>query len=219
MQNNDLKLFKQAISDGLGNKFDSVANSCTEEIECSEKHKLAVRTIVYGKIETKRIWSPRTRRLIAILVAAALLLTSCGIIFRNEIREIFEDFFVKLTYEGDEESTKTIKEVYSLGYVPEGYILKKESITSTYAKYKFTNETGNLFYFEQRPLPSGEFVVDSKSGYSQIEEIENYKVYYRNATGVNYYLWYDDKYTISFVTSEKLSNDKIILILDEIIIK
>ena len=87
------------------------------------------------------------------------------------------------------------------------------------AKYKFVNETGDSFYFEQRPLPSGEFVVDSNSGYSRIEEIENYKVYYRNATGVNYYLWYDDKYTISFMTNKKLSNEKIILILDEIIIK
>ena len=72
---------------------------------------------------------------IAILIAVALLLTSCGIIFRNEIREVFEEFFVKLTYDGDDESAESIKDVYCLGYVPEGYALKRESATDLYNKY------------------------------------------------------------------------------------
>lgn len=219
MQNNDLKLFKQAISDGLGNKFDSVANSCTEEIECSEKHKLAVRTIVYGKIETKRIWSPRTRRLIAILVAAALLLTSCGIIFRNEIREIFDDLFVKITYDSDDITTDTIEEIYTPSYVPEGYILEKESITSMRAKYEFTNETGDWLCFEQRPLPSGEFIVDSESGYSQIEEIDDYEIYYRLDNHYHCYIWGDEAYFMKMISNAKLSKEEIVLILNRIIIK
>ena len=219
MQNNELKLFKQAISDGLCNRFDSVANSCTEEIECSEKHKLAVRTIVYGKTETKRIWSSKTRRLIAILVAAALLLTSCGIIFRNEIREIFEEFFVKLTYEGDEESTKTIKEVYSLDYVPDGYMLEKESITSMRIKYEFANETGDWLCFEQRTLPGGEFVVDSESGYSKNTEIEKYEIYQRFTSSFFHYVWSDGKYSLKLSSTTELSNYEIIIIIDSIVIK
>ena len=125
MDENDLKLFKQALSEGVSNRFDKMAADCTEEIVCSDKHNLAMRTIVYGKADTKRVWTPKIKRIIAILIAAALLLTSCGIIFRNEIREVFKDLFVSLTYEGDEESQQTIKDVYTLSYVPEGYTLEK----------------------------------------------------------------------------------------------
>ncbi|MBE6534587.1 MAG: DUF4367 domain-containing protein [Ruminococcaceae bacterium] len=219
MQNNDSKLFKQAISDGLCNRFDSIANSCTEEIECSEKHKLAVRTIVYGKAETKRVWSSRTRRLIAILVAAALLLTSCGIIFRNEIREIFEEFFVKLNYDSDNTTTDIIKEIYTPSYVPDGYMLEKESITSSYTKYEFANETGDWLCFEQRTLPGGEFFVDSESGYSQIETIEKRDIYYRVTAESHHYTWTDGKYSIKIKSNIKLSDEEILLVLDGIKIK
>lgn len=216
MQNNELKLFKQAISDGLCNKIDSVANSCTEDIECSEKHKLAVRTIVYGKTETKRVWSSRTRRLIAILVAAALLLTSCGIIFRNEIREIFEEFFVKLNYDSDNTTTDIIKEIYTPSYVPDGYMLEKESITSMRIKYEFANETGDWLCFEQRTLPGGEFFVDSESGYSQIETIEKRDIYYRVTAENHHYTWTDGKYSIKIKSNIKLSDEEILLMLEGI---
>ena len=38
MDKSNLELFKQAISEGLSEKFDSVVDSCTEKIVCSEKH-------------------------------------------------------------------------------------------------------------------------------------------------------------------------------------
>ena len=86
MDKSNLELFKQAVNEAVSNKFDSMADSCTEEIVCSEKHKLAIRTIIYGETKAKRVWSPKMKRIIAILVAAALLLTSCGILFGYEIR-------------------------------------------------------------------------------------------------------------------------------------
>ena len=116
MDKSNLELFKQAISEGLANRFDSVVNSYTDEIVCSEKHNMAMRTIVYGKADAKRVWSPKMKRIIAILVAAALVLTSCGIIFRNEIREIFEEVFVKLSYSDGEtngEANASVSEIFS----------------------------------------------------------------------------------------------------------
>ena len=125
MDKSDLELFKQALNEAVSNKFDKMADECTEEIVYSERHKLAMRTIVYGKTDNKRVLSPKMRRIIAILIAVALLLTSCGIIFRNEIREIFKEFFVSLTYESNDEKDEMIEEVYTLGYLPEGYTLNK----------------------------------------------------------------------------------------------
>ena len=137
MDKSNLELFKQAISDGLSKKFDSVVNSYTDEIVCSEQHNFAMRTMVYGKADAKRTWSPKMKRVVAILIAAALLLTSCGIIFRNEIREVFEEFFVKLTYSGDDNGIDTIEEVYELTYLPEGYFLEDKIISHT--KFRLTS--------------------------------------------------------------------------------
>lgn len=219
MDKSNLELFKQAISEGLNKKIDSVANEYTEEIVCSEKHNLAMRAIVYGKTNTKRTWSPKMKRIIAILIAAALLLTSCGIFFRNEIREIFEDFFVKITYSGDETGTDTIEEVYKLGYLPEGYHLNNEIIRSLCVQYEFVNENGDFIWFEQKLIDGTDFYVDSESGYSQISDIQDYAVYYRNVNAKHVYVWNDGKYSMSLTSNKELSCEEIILILHGLIIK
>lgn len=216
MDKSNLELFKQALNEAVSNKFDKMAEECTEEIAYSEKHKLAMRTIIYGKADTKRVLSPKMRRIIAILIAAALLLTSCGIIFRNEIREIFKDLFVSLTYEGDEESPLIIKEVYTLRYVPEGYILEKEEIAPLRITYIFSNEIGQILFFEQRALTHSEYYIDSESGYSKITEIEKYEIYQRFTNGFYHYAWSDEKHSLKLRSTRQLSNEEIISMLDGI---
>lgn len=214
MDKNSLDLFKQAISEGLSERFDSVVESCTDKIVCSDHHKIAMRTIVYGKAEAKRAWSPKMKRIIAILVAAALLLTSCGIIFRNEIREVFEEFFVQLSYVGDENSVGEIEEVYELNYLPKGYYLEQENISYTTAKFKYINSERDYIYFEQRILNETNFFIDNESGYSKIEEIEAYDIYYRYTGESFIYLWNDGKYSLSLRVNNELPNEEIILILN-----
>lgn len=209
MDKSNLDLFKQALNEAVSNKFDKMAAECTEEIVYSEKHKLTMRTIMYGKVSTKRALPPKTKRAIAILIAVALLLTSCAIIFRNEIREVFKEFFVSLTYEGGEEADETIKEVYSLGYVPDGYTLEMQEITPLRAQYKYSNQNGDSIHFEQRALTYSDYYIDSESGYSKIEEIEEYDVYYR-FTGTNHlYVWNMGNYYTSIKSSAQLSTDEI----------
>ena len=219
MDKSNLELFKQALNEAVSNKFDKIADECTEEIVYSERHKLAMRTIVYGKADTKRVWSPKMRRIIAILIAVALLLTSCGIIFRNEIREIFKDLFVSLTYEGEDTSDDMIEEIYVLGYVPEGYILEKENLSYTVVRYIYTNLSEESIRFEQRTKVGSDYYIDSESGYSKIEEIEEYAIYYRLVNNFHCYVWSDEKYSMKMKTSKQLSNDVLVLMLDGITIK
>ena len=214
MDKNNLELFKQAISEGLSEKFDSVVDSCTEKIICSEQHELAMRTIVYGKTETKWTMSSRMKRIIAIIVAAALLLTSCGIIFRNEIREIFEEFFVKLTYSGNEIGGNTIEEVYELTYLPEGYNLTDKNVRPLRIKWEYTNETNDMIKFEQRILDGSDFHIDSENGYSQIKEIEEYDIYYRENSKHSVYVWCDIKYSFYIISDIELSNSILIQIIN-----
>ena len=219
MDKSNLELFKQALNEAVSNKFDKMADECTEEIVYSEKHKLAMRTIVYGKTDNKRVLSPKMRRIIAILIAVALLLTSCGIIFRNEIREIFEEFFVKLTYDGDDESTESIKDVYYLSYVPEGYVLERDTTTKICVQYKYVNQNSDFISFEQRAITSSDFYIDIEQGYSQINEIENYEIYYRTANDFHWFVCNSVKYQIQLISSTQLSNDEIIRIIEGITIK
>ena len=215
----NLELFKQAISEGLSNKFDNIANNCTEEIVCSEKHKLAMRTIVSGKIDAKRTPSPKARRIIAILVAAALLLTSCGIIFRDQIREIFEDLFVKVTYKDDLTEGEIIEEVYTLTYVPEGYELEEEKITPLRVNYNYSNKNGDTICFEQRIITNSNFVIDSEYGYSKIAQIEKFELYYRINDKYHIYVWRDENYSMNLKSSVQLSNEEIVLIIEGITTK
>ena len=178
-----------------------------------------MRTIIYGKTDTKRVLLPKMKRIIAILVAAALLLTSCGIIFRNEIREIFKDFFVSLTYESDVESNMTIETIYILSYLPEGYTLEKTDISNTVVKYRWENSNGDKLHFEQRPLTQSNLFVDSESGYSKMSEIDDYDVYYRFTDKNHLYVLSYDTYAIRIKTNAELSNEDIVLILDGITIK
>lgn len=218
MDKSNLELFKQAISDGLSKKFDSVVNSYTDEIVCSEQHNFAMRTMVYGKADAKRTWSPKMKRVVAILIAAALLLTSCGIIFRNEIREVFEEFFVRLTYPNAEEDD-IIEEVYELGYLPEGYSLSIKNIRPLRVKYEYINKNGDCIWFEQKTVDGTDFYIDSESGYSQISEIQDYEVYYRNVNSTHIYVWNDGKYSMNLRSNKGLSNKEIISILHGILIK
>lgn len=219
MDKSNLELFKQAINEAVSNKFDNMAASCTEEIVCSEKHTLAMRTIVYGKTDTKRVWSPRMKRIIAILVAAALLLTSCGIIFRNEIREMFKELFASITFEGDESKVDTIDEIYELSYIPDGYYLKETIIRPLTVYYSFVNDNGENIKFEQRVLDGTDFTVDSEIGYSKIFEVQKYDVYYRENAENNTFIWKTDKYSFIIISNTKLSNDIVVQIFEGITIK
>ena len=212
MDKNNLELFKQALSEGVSNRFDKIAAECTEKIVCSDKHNLTMQTIVYRKTDTKRTLTPKAKRIIAILVAAALALTSCGIIFRNEIREIFEEFFVLLSYDGDE--ADIIDEVYELGYLPEGYSLKDEKIRPVRVQYDFQNENGDYIWFEQKLLDGTDFVVDNESGYAEINNIEDYEIYYRYTDGRHVYVWNDGKYSMFIRSNLELPTSEIVLIIE-----
>ena len=219
MKKTNMEIFKQALEDAVSCQFDELAAACDEEIVFSERHLLAMRAILYGKADKIRTRPYGMKRVIAILIAAALLLASCGAIFRNEIREVLEEFFVKLTYDGAEESNKTIKDVYVLGYVPEGYVLEKERIEKTFTQYKFVNKVGETLRFEQHALTFSNYYIDRENGYSQINEIEDYEVYYR-FTGTNHvYVWGIENYSMKIKSSVELSSDELILIIDKIKIK
>lgn len=208
----NVELFKQALSQGLSDKFDSVANECTGEIVCSKQHNLAMRTIIYGKTSTKRTWTPKTKRVVAILIAAALLLTSCAIIYRNEIREFIEEIyesFIMVNYSNGEKEKTDINETYELTYLPESYKLENSVISAIKIKYIFSSNENKTLTFEQRVLDNVAFFLDIENGYNRIVDIKNCDVYYKQTAEHNCYLWNDGQYSLRLISESELSVEEL----------
>lgn len=206
-------LFKQAINEGLTNKFQRMADACDEEIVCSRRHRKAMRAIVNGKTPRK----PLSTKMIAILVAAAvLLLAGCAIIYRDEIREFItniKEFFVEIKFDEGENDSQNIDEIYELTYIPEGYILKEQFVNRVVVEYVFIDSDNNYVRFTQQSLDASSFYIDSEHSDNIIIEIENYTIYTRKTGDIFYYLWNDGRYAMQIHSSERLSDDELLLII------
>lgn len=219
MDKTNEELFKQAINEALTNKFQRMADACDEEIVCSRHHRKAMRAIISGKTPRK----PLSTKMIAILVAAAiLLLAGCAIIYRDEIRGFIIDIkelFVNVDFSEGENNSQKIEEIYELTYVPEGYDLKEQKINLMRVQYIFTNADNRSIRFIQQPLDSGSFSVDSEHSDTVLIEIEEYTIYSRKTGNMYYYLWNDGKYALQINSSEPLSDKELLSIISGIMIK
>lgn len=219
MDKTNEELFKQAINEALTNKFQRMADACDEEIVCSRHHRKAMRAIISGKTPRK----PLSTKMIAILVAAAiLLLAGCAIIYRDEIRGFIIDIkelFVNVDFSEGENNSQKIEEIYELTYFPEGYSLEDQRINRTSVLYTFVNSEGQRIKFIQQPLDSGSFSVDSEHSDTILIEIEEYTVYYRIAGNMHYYLWNDGKYALKINSALELSDNELLLIINGLKVK
>jgi RNA polymerase sigma factor (sigma-70 family) len=180
-----------------------------------------------GRNEIKRKAKVNTKKilitiLIIVLLASitAFTVSSSGRFF-SKILYKFHETFGELI--GDPIHLKTAPkyflDVYTLSYVPEGYALEKEKLTSIYVRYEFENANKDTLCFEQRTKVGSDYYIDSESGYSIIEEIEEFDVYYRFTDKNYHYAWNDGKCSIKMKSSVKLSNEEIIFIIDGITVK
>lgn len=222
MNKTNEELFKQAINEALTNKFQRMADACDEEIVCSRRHKKAMRAIINGKTPRKPM-TPMNRRVVAALIAAALLLlASCAIIYRDQIREFVTDireFFVEIKFDEGENDSQYIDEIYELTYAPKGYTLDNQQINRMMIQYVFKNEKGNKIKFIQQTLDASTFSVDSEHSDTVLIEMEEYTIYSRKTGNMYYYLWNDGKYAFQIYSNEQLSNDELLSIIDGLKIK
>ena len=199
------ELFKQALIDGVNMRIDRELANCEEDVVFSRRHMRAMRRILKGEEPRK----PISNKMVVILVAAAvLLLASCAIIYRDQIRDFITDVrerFVKVTFSDGVEESKYIEEVYKLTYVPEGYVLESWEETAVRVQYIYTNFEGYIFKFVQKPLDNSGFAVDIEHGDYEMINIGQYKVYFQQINMAYCYLWNDGKYVFKLNSTEELS--------------
>lgn len=209
------ELFKQALVEGVNKRLDREIAAYDEDITYSRRHIKNMTRIVNGKTPRK----PLSPKMIAILVAAAILLASCAIIYRNEIREFFTDlseYFVKIKFEDGENFSQSIEDIYELTYVPDGYALEKQEINRMRVEYLFVNTYDDRIKFIQRPLDDASFSVDIEHGDYDVINIGEYKIYYHQTDSINYYLWNDGKYAMQLYVSNELPEKIIMLMINGI---
>ena len=213
------ELFKQALVEGVSRRIDREIAACDEEVNYSRRHIKNMECIVKGKTPKK----PINKKMIAILVAAAvLLLAGCAIIYRDEIREFVTDireFFVKIDFEDGENESRAIDEIYELTYLPEGYSLENQHIGQMVVQYLFANAENDIIRFIQQSIDASNFYVDIEHSDNVIFEIGDYTVYSRQTNGTYYYLWNDGKYALKLNSKEELSHETLEAIINGIKIK
>lgn len=219
MCENDIALFKRALVEGLSNKIDREISKCKEDIVVSPAHDRAMNEIITAA-ERKSSRSARFKKIIAILVAAALLLTGCAVIYRDEIRSFIEEIyetFVKVNYTDSTEDNEAIEDAYELSYLPDGYRLEKECLYSTKIKYKYKNPAGGIILYEQRKWDSLTFYADIENGYKKmLYGICSYDIYYKETKEHVSYIWNDGEYMFRMYFNEIISGEELKLIIEGI---
>ena len=159
-------------------------------------------------------WRPSVKQVIALLVAAAmLLLTGCGIAYRNEIRDFIiknQEKGVSISFsEGPETEIKPIDECYNLDFIPEGFNLEQISKKDYSVKIKWANITGHYIYLHAKLTDTSTFIFDTEHGGGYFREISSVKIYYLVSNNIRSYIWNDGNY--SFVVYSDYELDKQIL--------
>ena len=207
------ELFRKALVEGVSRRIDRELAACDEEVVFSRRHLRAMKRIINGKTPAK----PINRKMVAILVAAAvLLLAGCAIIYRDEIRDFITDvkeYFVEIRFdEGDNES-RVIEEVYELTYLPDGYVLEKQNVGQRMIQTIYVNSEGEKIKFIQQPLDTSGFAVDIEHDYDKFTNISDFEIYYRHTNGTYYYIWNDGKYAMKLNSSKELPIEVVELII------
>ncbi|MBQ8447572.1 MAG: DUF4367 domain-containing protein [Clostridia bacterium] len=224
MNNNERELFKKALSEAMAQKYDEELAECEENAVCSQKHYDKMQKII-----GRNVYRPKKKlskkALIAIIVAAALLLTGCTVayIYRDEIRDFVEeiyDEFIGITYDdGQHNPSEGITEPYELAYVPKGYEKINEQIRKISVYYIYENTDGDTISFRQNTLDYNIYGFDIEEGYTTIFTYGEIEVYCRFFDTSYHYLWNDGKYALNINSTKILSEDDLVKIIENIVVK
>lgn len=212
------RLFGQALADAISQKLDEELRECKETAACSRVHRKCIQYMIrYGESPKARKISKRT---IALIIAAALLLTGCAALVRDQIAGFFMTILetrnmIETPMDGTE-YPETIEEKRIPRVLPEGYELVEEVFTDRTWDMTWRNASGDVLVYSQ--MPHDAFHMGTDNEYSHFSEIEicGYTVLFITQNGVNSrYVWMDD-YVYYFFSSKELTHQEIEIIIQNV---
>lgn len=225
MASGEMLLFQKALWEASANVYERELAECEQNAKCSRRHYSKMRKILgVAMLPATTHAAKIKRRIVAALIAAALLLTGCATYaHREEIKElieiIFEDY-VEVKYRNDDDPAveATISVYYTLGYVPEGYELTKTYERSSKTRYEWGNPNGAYIVLEQCHVDSTLFGMDNEAEDWKVVQIGNHKMQHR-VSDVYYYLWNDGVYAYLLTTSVLWEEQELLRIIDNLQVK
>lgn len=208
--------FGQALLEVQLQELEQICKQYPEDIPVSKRHQRAMRRILRGG-------HPMRTKVIAILVAAALLLlVGCSIyIARRRIANFFEEVFdthAKVTTEETAAEVAGLNEVYTLTYVPEGYQLKSSTKNNLY-NFELWTDGSSTINFEQQLYDSFQFYDIDYIEPFQIKHVSGYEICYKFSDNFYQYIWTDNIYVYKLFCQDSLSDDILIKMINGVEIK
>ena len=216
----DRELFRRALTEAFIRKFDRELEDCPFDGTCSDQHVRAMKAIVADGIKAEQIKKRKTW-IVALLVAAAVLMTACTVYaYRGEIRDFIEKVYeerIRVTYYDADEEPKAgiITEFYTLGYVPEGYVWESEIRFPAVNRSRWVNGGGHYINFEQHILDGYNSSMDSEYGETSVIICGEFEVYCL-ISDTSHYTWNDGTYAYKICSSETLSEDELARMISEL---
>ena len=220
-ENESLKLFQKALADVLNEKADRVLEQDPEKPVYSKRHQRAMKKILSGKqaplnkiLKEKRI----KRRVIAILVAAALLLAGGLTVYAKQdaivrfVTKIFDGYTTGSYREepGNEAAVPdVIEQEYMPTYVPEGYELTEHSSDDAVNRIEWQNNDEEILIFSQSVIGT-KYNLDNEHSTFETKDIGKYSVLIvTHEVAGRFYIWTDEKYSYSIHCSEYFLQEEI----------
>ena len=201
---------------------------CTEDARCSNEHFEKVSKIIGVNVSKTREYKKMSKRtVVALILAAALLLSSCIAVYayRNEIRgfveKIYEKYIAVSFEDGNnlQDNNSEISKVYTLSYLPDGYIVTNEKITPLSTFYELENNDGLAMTFTQKNPRNAQFWLDVEHGESVEIATENFDIYCRAIDDSYHYIWNDGEYAMLLTSDVELPQEELLQIIEGVTVK
>ena len=216
-------LFQQAIFDGISQKYEEELAVNEESVLCSKKHKTIMRNFLYPLRFSATNVNRSKRTLIAVLVASIILLAGCTVyIFRGSVWDVVKIYkdHIEISFNRDNMGNdKPVEDIYSLGYMPEGYELKTDHSNPGIVYRVWKNAESDRISFEQYSLFNSDILLNAEDGSTTIFECAGWEVYCRQYEDSCYYIWVDKDYYLTIFTNGNVPREEVIRIIEGIEVK
>ncbi len=226
--NNSMKLFRQAFIEAMNENTMNILAEYPEKPVYSKKHLRAMKHIISGRekppIKTSGRAFPR-KRLIAILIAAAILLGGLTVYAnRDAVVKLVEkiyDTFTRITYNKDQDNESDlpngIEEERIPTYVPDGFILQdyKSSLTTVYAVWQNENESITFCQY----IINAAYDFDNERSDFITMMIGDYTVQAILNESLNTYIWNDGEYAYSIDCTVTMELEEVAHMIQSVSIK
>lgn len=212
MYEEERRLFARAIIEATDRHLDMALRDLPVATSFRRTHVRRMRHIVrYGTLPQTHTLSKRAW---ALIIAAALLLTGCAVLAREEIAGFFVTI-METRNEMDSSLNKTancptsIEEEKIPQMLPEGFEIFMRESHETFLSVTWVHSSGAMLIYSQYTQDS--FNMGTDNEYSQFDELQlcGHTVLYATQNGVNNRYWWTEDYVYYIFSSEPLEQKEL----------